>query len=44
MQFDYYKENPYKAKEASFNSYKYNGVEKSLKNQLFKWFEKLDVL
>lgn len=44
MQFDYYKENPYKAKESSFNSQKYNGVEKMLKNQLFKWFEKLDVL
>lgn len=44
MQFDYYKENPYKAKESFFNSQKYSGVEKMLKNQLFKWFEKLDVL
>lgn len=44
MQFDYYKENPYKSKESSFNSQKYSGVEKSLKNQLFKWLEKLDML
>lgn len=44
MQFDYYKENPYKAKESSFNSQKYSGVDKMLKNQLFKMFEKLGVL
>ena len=44
MQFDYYKENPFKAKEASFNSKKYSRVETMLKNHLFKWFEKLDVL
>lgn len=44
MQFDYYKENPYKAKESSFNSQKFSKVDKMLKNQLFKWLEKLDML
>lgn len=44
MQFDYYKENPYKAKQANFNSQKYAGVDKMLKNQLFKFLEKLNIL
>lgn len=44
MQFDFYKENPYKANEANFNSKKYAGVDKMLKNQLFKWLEKLEIV
>lgn len=44
MQFDYYKENPYKANEASFNSQKYKFADYSAKKEIFKWLEKLDVL
>ena len=44
MQFDYYKENPYKVREASFNSKKYANSDVVLKKQLFKWLEKLDML
>ena len=44
MQYDFFKENPYKNKEASFNSEKYKDVKSSDKNLLFKVAEKLGLL
>lgn len=44
MSYDYFAENPYKKDEAKFNSDKYKSSDKSMKNQLFKIFEKLELI
>lgn len=44
MQYDYFKENPYKKNEASFNSEKYKGSNSNDKQVLFKLLETFGLL